>query len=235
MPPPGLRIYAIGDVHGELALLEQLLAAIDADLAARPIDRALEVTLGDYIDRGPDSAGVVHLLATRPPAGRTRISLLGNHEDYLLQFLDNPLVLHDWLPNGGVETLASYGVMVDRNGVDPHHVHREFTAAFPQHHRTFMDGLSLAHQVGDIFLVHAGIRPGIALEEQNPRDFLWIRQEFLSHPGPFPFRVVHGHTPVRKPVVLPHRIGIDTGAFATGVLTCCALEGDTVRFLTARE
>lgn len=234
-PPAGVRIYAIGDIHGELGLLEQLQSAIDDDLAAHPIDNAIEVTLGDYIDRGPDSRGVIHHLSTRPPQGRTRISLMGNHEDYLVQFLDDPTVLYDWLPNGGVPTLTSYGVNVDRSNVDPARVHQEFTAALPQHHRAFITGLQTSHRSGDVLLVHAGIRPTVPLDEQTSHDLMWIRRDFLAHAGPLPVRVVHGHTPVRHPVVLPYRISVDTGAFATGVLTCCVLEGDTVRFIQAEQ
>lgn len=233
-PPPGVRIYAIGDVHGHLALLERMIAAIDADLAAHPVKEAIEVTLGDYIDRGPDSRGVLQLLATRPPTGRTRVSLRGNHEDFLLDFLDDPTELHFWAQNGAVETLASYGVHINPAAIDVAHAHRELTAALPEHHRTFLKNLSTMHRIGDIVCAHAGIRPGVPLDEQSEHDLTTIRRDFIDFADPLPVRVVHGHTPVKEPEVTPYRIDVDTGAFATGQLTCAVLEGPDLRFLTAR-
>lgn len=229
--PDGVRVYAIGDVHGHRDLLEALLAAIDEDLAQSPVERALEITLGDYIDRGPDSRGVLQLLSTRPPSGRTRISLRGNHEDFLLAFVKNPGVLYGWAQNGGIETLGSYGVHVARGAVDPAAVHMEFLAALPEHHLSFLQGLALTHREGDVLCVHAGIRPGVPLDAQDPDDLTTIRRAFLESDDALPVRVVHGHTPTETPTVTPYRIGIDTGAFATGVLTCCALEGGDYRFI----
>lgn len=229
--PAGHRVYAIGDIHGHFSLLEELLEAIDADQAAHPIGEATEVFVGDYIDRGPDSNAVVQHLATRRPHNRARVCLRGNHEDYMVRFFDDPGVLFDWSYNGGVTTLASYGVHVNPAGLEPQKTHQEFMAALPAHHRDFVVGLAHRFRLGDVCFVHAGIRPGVPFEEQDPHDLITIRREFLNHPGPLPVRVVHGHTPVAEPVVTPYRIGIDTGAFASGILTCAVLEGADVRFL----
>ena len=228
----GVRVYAIGDIHGHLALLEQLQGLIDEDLAARPAGRAIEVYLGDYVDRGPDSAGVVEALAGPPPEGLERVCLIGNHEDFLLQFLDDPSVLQSWLDNGGLATLASYGVVAASVEAEPDKVRAAFREALPAHHLRFFHDLALGHRVGDVLFVHAGIRPDVPIEAQDPHDLMWIRGPFLGFDGPLPVRVVHGHTPVRAPTVTPYRIGIDTGAFATGILTCAVLEGADVRFLS---
>lgn len=230
--PDGIRVYAVGDIHGHLDLLERMQRLIDDDLAAHPADRAIEVYLGDYVDRGPDSAGVVEALAGPPAEGLERICLIGNHEDFLLQFLDEPLILQNWLDNGGHATLASYGVAADPVAAEPDEVVSAFRAALPEHHVRFFHDLALGHRVGDVLFVHAGIRPGVPIEAQDPHDLMWIRSPFLGYDGPLPVRVVHGHTPVREPIVTPYRIGIDTGAFATGILTCAVLEGADVRFLS---
>lgn len=233
--PDGLRVYAIGDIHGHPELLDALQAEIARDLAAHPHDNVTEVYIGDYVDRGPDPAGVVERLTRPPPAGRERICLEGNHEDMLLRFLEDETMLGPWIDNGGLTTLASYGVDLGVGffgAVDPAACREAFAAALPPHHRAFFDGLQLSHRLGDVLFVHAGIRPEVPLEEQDPFDLLWIRGEFLNWPGPLPVRVVHGHTPVARPQVTPWRIGIDTGAFATGRLTAAVLEGAEVRFLS---
>lgn len=232
--PPGHRVYAIGDVHGHADLLDAILAAIDADLVERPADglAVTEVFLGDYVDRGPASRDVLQHLVTRPPARRSRVCLRGNHEEFLLRFLDEPGVLFDWTHNGGVTTLASYGVHASPAALEPQRIHQEFLAAFPDRHREFLAGLPYTHRLGDILFVHAGIRPGVPLEAQDPHDLLTIRREFLDHRGPLPVRVVHGHTPVQAPVVTPYRIDVDTGAFASGTLTCVVMEGAEIRFLS---
>lgn len=225
--PPGERIYAVGDIHGRLDLLTQMQTLIARDAAEARV-RAREVFLGDYVDRGPDSRGVIDALLT--PSGRPRILLRGNHEETLAAFLEDPGVLSHWRRNGADATLASYGIDPDRPDAQ-----RAFLAAFPARHRRLLDGLATMHRAGDVLFVHAGIRPGVPLEAQHPADLTTIRRPFLDHSGPLPVRVVHGHTPRREPYVTPYRIGIDTGAFATGVLTCAVMERTEVRFLFAQR
>jgi serine/threonine protein phosphatase 1 len=205
---------------------------IDDDLKGRPTDDSVQVFLGDYIDRGPNSRQVIDLLIAR---GRRRnvLFLKGNHEACALQFLSDPTVLPAWQSIGGVHTLLSYGVMPTRTE-DPESQHKVSTAlreAMPDSHRRFIGGLVLSFTCGDFFFVHAGVRPGVALHRQSQRDLLWIRDDFLLHEEDFGKVVVHGHTPVYEPDIQSNRINIDTGAYATGQLTCLVLEGDSVTFL----
>jgi serine/threonine protein phosphatase 1 len=234
--PSGRRIYAVGDIHGRADLLSDLLMHIDDDLKARPIADSIQVFLGDYIDRGPNSRRVIDLLIAR----RRRYDVLflkGNHEECALQFLSDPTVLPEWQNIGGLNTLLSYGVMTtDRN--DPKSQHNVSTAlrqAMPNSHRRFIEGLALSFACGDFFFVHAGARPGIQLQRQSQRDLLWIRDDFLLYEEDFGMIVVHGHTPMYKPDIRSNRINIDTGAYATGRLTCLVLEGDSMRFLDGRS
>jgi serine/threonine protein phosphatase 1 len=234
--PEGVRVYAVGDVHGHLALLDELLAMIDSDIAAAAPADVVEVFLGDYVDRGPDSAGVIERLCQRAAHGdRTRVFLRGNHEIYMAEFLRDPAVLMQWLPNGAGPTLASYGVAVDDTRFDAERIRAAFRTAVPAHHVAFLDGLQWMHRMGDVLFAHAGIRPGVPPEEQSPEDLCLIRGEFLKHTRPLPVRVVHGHTPMRQPDVTPWRISIDTGAFATGRLTCAVIEGAEVGILSTRR
>lgn len=236
-PPPalagGMRAYAVGDIHGQLHLLDDLLRQIDADVAAGAPAEVVEIYLGDYVDRGPESAGVIDRLCDRQARqdGRRRVFLRGNHEVYLSEFLRDPGILPEWAHNGGVTTIGSYGVNPRPVPPDPVAIHEAFLAAFPERHRAFLDGLSWVLRLGDVLFVHAGIRPDVPLEAQSPDDLCLIRHEFLNHDGPLPVRVVHGHTPVREPVATRWRISVDTGAFATGRLTCAVIEGADVRFL----
>jgi len=230
--PAGRRIYTIGDIHGRADLLSELLVRIDDDLRARPTIDSVQVFLGDYIDRGPNSRQVIDLLISRQRR-RDVLFLKGNHEDCLLQFLRDPTVLPAWQSIGGVYTLLSYGVMPTR-GDDPESQHKVSIAlreAMPDSHRRFIGGLALSFTCGDFFFVHAGVRPGIPLQRQSQRDLLWIRDDFLLHEEDFGKVVVHGHTPIYKPEIRSNRINIDTGAYATGQLTCLVLEGDSVTFL----
>ena len=230
--PAGRRLYAVGDIHGRADLLSELFKRIDDDLEARPITGSIQVFLGDYIDRGPSSRQVIDLLIAR----RRQCDVLflkGNHEDCALRFLSDPTVLPAWQNIGGVHTLLSYGVMPTR-GDDPESQHKVWTAlhqAMPDSHRRFIGGLVLSFTCGDFFFVHAGARPGIPLQRQSQRDLLWIREDFLLHEEDFGAVVVHGHTPIYKPDIRSNRINIDTGAYATGQLTCLVLEGDTMDFL----
>jgi serine/threonine protein phosphatase 1 len=230
--PPGVRVYAIGDIHGRGDLLEQVLKRIDEDRAHAPVPHNIEVYLGDYVDRGPASRQVVDLLAERGRRHRT-VFLKGNHEDLLANFLHDPTTLGTWRRLGGLETMMSYGVTPSINA-DPR-AQAELAVAFhkalPPTHKHFLNDLKTSFTCGDYFFAHAGVRPGIALEKQREEDLLWIRQEFLHCEDDFGKIVVHGHTPVVEPDIRPNRINIDTGAYATGRLSCLVLETDTTRIL----
>lgn len=232
--PEGQVVYAIGDIHGRSDLLTQLLASIANDAAAAGRAAKTLVFLGDYVDRGPDSRGVIERLTTNLPLGFATHFLKGNHEQFLLDFLDDPLWLDGWLRNGGEQTLRSYGVDVDglQDRRTPATAWREaFLEALPEAHLQFLGGLELKCVVGDYVFVHAGLRPGVPLNQQVAEDLLWIRHEFLDCQEPFEKIVVHGHTPERVPVVRPNRIGIDTGAVFSDCLTALRLENGTRTFL----
>lgn len=236
--PPGLILYAIGDIHGEWACLTDLLDLIREDEAAQPPGlKPVVLFLGDYIDRGPNSRKVVDFLSGQPlPGFRTRF-LRGNHEQALLDFLRDPLEAAPWLEFGGLSTLDSYGVRMRNLGRDRSSLlaaRDELAQALPARHLAWLQRLELYAAYGDYLFVHAGIRPGIALEEQSPDDLLTIRTPFLTHRRPHAKRVVHGHTISPAPEILANRIGIDTGAYASGVLTAVALRGETIRILQSR-
>jgi serine/threonine protein phosphatase 1 len=231
--PDGMRIYAVGDVHGRDDLLIRLHAMILADARARPGPGPTVVYLGDYVDRGSGSFEVIEFLIHDPLPGFTSIHLMGNHEDMMLRFLDGPPTLH-WLVNGGIATLASYGVAAGCPIVyfaDLDAVRHELRAAVPPAHMRFLLGLGLMHVAGDYVFVHAGVRPGVDLEAQAPADLLWIRDKFLDSRKDFGKVVIHGHTITEMPEIRANRIGIDTGAFVTDRLTCLVLEGSERRFL----
>lgn len=229
---PGERVYAVGDVHGRADLLDAMIALIRDDLTARPPEgiRPWLVMLGDYVDRGPDSRGVLARLVAGPwPVGLRRVFLKGNHEDMMLRLLRGaPGLAGLWLANGGAETLGSYGVAATDTGALP----ARLDAALPADHRRFLEGLDLLHASGDYLFVHAGIRPGVPLDRQAPEDLMWIREPFLSAAHALGAVVVHGHTIHAAPVEQGNRIGIDTGAYASDVLTCLVLEGATRRYLS---
>jgi serine/threonine protein phosphatase 1 len=233
--PPGTRLYAIGDIHGRLDLLLRLQALIAADAARSSAPRRVLVYIGDYIDRGPNSAGVLDLLLDRPLPGFEIVHLLGNHEDTLLQFPDDMTVGPSWLTYGGVQTLESYDVEVPlgswRDERELRRLQGEIRKRVPRRHVEFMRSLPLMHIEGDYLFVHAGIRPGIPLDRQERDDLLWIRDEFLRSNADHGKIVVHGHTISEAPVVRPNRIGIDTGAFHTERLTCVMLHGTGREFL----
>jgi serine/threonine protein phosphatase 1 len=235
--PEGLRVYAVGDVHGRADLLRAILDQIAGDMQERPAREAVEVFLGDYVDRGPDSRNVIETLITTPPVGGLRHCLRGNHEEILFDFLAEPGVLLDWRRLGGFETLLSYGV-APRMALqldDATQLRDEFIAALPPAHLRFLRSTQLSFSAGKYFFVHAGIRPGRALEAQIPEDLLWIREPFLFSQRDHGKIIVHGHTPSEEPEVLVNRINIDTGAFLTGRLTCVVLEGQGLRFLDTRS
>jgi len=224
--PPGLRVYAVGDVHGCADRLAALHARIAADVKARPARRVVLLHLGDYVDRGPDSASVLDLLL-RPPVvpGAEVITLIGNHEVMMLDACDvraHPGAMPFWLANGGEETLASYGLTPDAP---------RLLEALPPEHLGLLRRCPLRWEAGDYLFVHAGVRPDVPLDRQDPFDLVWIREPFLSFEGELSMVVVHGHTPTAAPSIRPHRIGIDTGACYGGALTCLVLEGQRLGFL----
>ena len=230
--PDGTCVYCVGDIHGRDDLLREVAERVEADLKSRSFDQAVTVFLGDYIDRGADSKRVLERLATNEwPT--SIIALAGNHEDFLLAFLDDAEMLDFWRGQGGLETLHSYGVDVGpaMAGRDFAAVQAAFTARLPQHHRDFLKALKVSAPIGDYFFCHAGVRPGVPLERQERDDLLNIRDPFLSSKAEHGKLVVHGHTPSVAPEIHANRIGIDTGAYATGQLTCLVLEGDSMSFL----
>ncbi len=229
--PPGQRIYAVGDVHGCLDQLDNMHRAIAADLHARPPNNRqggdpLVIHLGDYIDRGPDSAGVIaRLIAPFLVAGVKVLNLAGNHEDMLLGALaGRRMDAEVWIANGGHAALASWGVA-------PRTRPAQWEALIPPPHLAFLRGLTLLHRAGGYVFVHAGVRPGLALDAQSRQDLLWIREPFLSSAVMHEAVVVHGHTPEDEVVVRANRIGLDTGAVLGGPLTCAVFEGDRVGFI----
>jgi serine/threonine protein phosphatase 1 len=232
----GKAVYAIGDIHGRLDLLEQTLALVAEDAHRHPKDvsRSL-VFVGDYIDRGPDSRGVVERLLDDPLPGFTTVRLMGNHEDSLLRFIDRQSDGLGWLTYGGVGTLMSYGVPVRTLPADPasaEELRQATWAALPAAHEAFLRRCLLHHVEDDYVFVHAGIRPGRTLDRQSPQDLLWIRDDFLRSRTPLPgMVVVHGHTICDTAQDLGHRINIDTGAFVSGRLTTLVLRGAARRFL----
>jgi serine/threonine protein phosphatase 1 len=230
--PDGTLVYCIGDIHGRDDLLRDMAERIEADLKTRSFEHAVTVFLGDYIDRGPGSQGVVERLATSQwPT--PNIALAGNHEDFLLSFLDDAGFLAFWRSQGGLETLHSYGLNVGAAmaGREFEEVRSAFTARLPKLHRDFLETLKISASIGDYFFCHAGVRPGAALDRQTRDDLLNIREPFLSSDAEHGKLVVHGHTPAVAPEIRPNRIGIDTAAYATGRLTCLILEKDEQRFL----
>ena len=231
--PDGMRVYAIGDIHGRVDLLIRMHAMILADARARAGLAPTVVYLGDYVDRGSGSFEVIEFLLHEPLPGFTSIYLMGNHEDMMLRFLDGPPTLN-WLANGGIATLASYGVRAAGPIVylaDLDLVRRELRASVPPAHMRFLLGLNLMHVAGDYVFVHAGVRPGVDLEAQAPTDLLWIRDKFLDSRKDHGKVVIHGHTITEEPEIRANRIGIDTGAFVTDKLTCLVLEGCERRFI----
>jgi serine/threonine protein phosphatase 1 len=229
--PDGIRVYAIGDIHGRVDLLDELLRQIRADIQLRPIARPLHIFLGDYIDRGPSSRETIdRLIAHGQPS--ESVFLKGNHEQVATRCLIDPNLFEQWMRLGGLETLVSYGV-------DPH-LHRPraiaelqtaFHAALSPSHLRFFRELQPCFECGDFFFAHAGVRPGIELSRQKESDLLWIREEFLASAQDFGKIVVHGHTPGQAVQTESNRINIDTGAFATGCLTCLVIEGQSLSLI----
>lgn len=231
LAPPGVALYAIGDIHGRSDLLSALLRKIDEDAADLDPQTSRElIFLGDYVDRGADSLGVLDLIleANRRPSPWSSTALKGNHEQALLAFLDDPEVWPLWSEFGARETLAAYGVVPPAPGSaedDWARASREMNHALPPAHRALLRSLPLTAERGDYLCVHAGVRPGLPLEAQTEQDLLWIRDDFLRHGRRLAKVIVHGHTPAEEAYVGAHRIGLDTGAYATGRLTAVKLMG----------
>ncbi len=234
-PPPGTRVYAIGDIHGQKARLQALHDRIVEDAKRAPESRRVIVYVGDYVDRGPDPVGVLDLLVGQPLPGFTSIFLKGNHEDYLLRFLDGDIEAGaGWYANGGDATLVSYGIDIEDMWPD-FTVLVEWQAslarAIPAEHRKFLDALQLSYVEGDYAFVHAGVRPGTPLAAQNPHDLMWIRDEFHASRADHGHVIVHGHSVTSKAVSKVNRIGVDTGAGYGRELTAVVLSGVDRRFL----
>lgn len=226
----GRLIYAVGDIHGRRDLLQLLVRKIAVDAIASGVStQPMLIFLGDYVDRGPESAGVAsYILALRALGGFEVRCVKGNHEQTLLRFLEDSAIGPTWLDHGGGATLASYGVMTpamrgDKSGWEATRI--AFQKALPADHLAFYTALERGFTIGDYFFVHAGVRPGVALADQTEQDLLWSRAEFLAEKKPFEKIIVHGHTPVDTAHVGPIRVSIDTGAYATGILTAVRLDG----------
>ena len=228
-------LYAIGDVHGCLDALKALEARIVADAAGTPGEKWI-VMLGDYVDRGPHSAQVLDHLTARPPKGFSRICLRGNHEEAMLDALEDPRAIDIWLGFGSEATLASYGLSASqieelarpgRAASKQQLLH----AYVPDEHIAFLRNLPVLLTVPGYILVHAGLRPGVATAAQLDRDLMWIRGEFLETDHDFGAVVIHGHTPSEQPYLSARRVGIDTGCFASGMLTAVRIDDDGVRVL----
>ena len=233
--PDDMRIYAIGDSHGCLDELKALDQMILDDLQARPVKSHKIIFLGDYVDRGPASAGCLQYLLERRTANSNVVCLRGNHEDKMVEFLANPIKLADsFLTYGGDTLAASYGVTAPSLSVSDDVMRKfceELQAAVPTHHLDFIDNL-LSHVIlGDYMFVHAGIRPNVPLDQQKERDMMWIRSEFIPYTGLHEKVIVHGHTPQLQPEVMTNRINVDTLCYDTGNLTAVVLEGNEHRFL----
>jgi serine/threonine protein phosphatase 1 len=232
--PIGTRVYAVGDIHGRVDLLERLHQMIHEDAYQVQAPRNVVIYLGDYIDRGENSSGVIELLIKRPLPGFERVHLKGNHEAAMMRFLEDPDTGIDWMAFGGDATLASYRVQPPRRPGDPDGMLRaqvDLLQCLPPSHADFLAALSLSHIEGDFLFVHAGLRPGILLDQQTEEDLLWIRAPFLNSDADFGKLVVHGHTIDRDPVIRHNRIGIDTGAYRTNKLTCLVIQDERYGFL----
>ncbi|MEQ8343946.1 MAG: metallophosphoesterase family protein [Sneathiellaceae bacterium] len=233
--PPGRRVYAIGDIHGRSDLLDRLHEMIREDARKAEEAKRTIVYLGDLVDRGMDSRGVVEQLLDGPPDGFDAVYVLGNHEAAMLDFLEDSSIGPHWMVNGGDMTLYSYGVAVPRsaNAGSPEFVEarKSLIEKLPAEHLRFLKSMVLAHEVGDYLFVHAGIRPGVPMAEQDPQDLLWIREPFLSSTADLGQVVVHGHTISTEVEERSNRIGIDTGAYHSGRLTSLVLSGAGRRYL----
>jgi serine/threonine protein phosphatase 1 len=224
--PEGLRLYAIGDVHGCRDLLVDMHARIDSQLEHdRPQDWRI-VHVGDYCDRGPDTKGVLDFLVARMAADPRVICLRGNHDEGFLSFLKAQSGAGIFINNGGETTAASYGVKADFSQGVIERTRNELVDAMPKAHADFLAALPYSATFGDFFFCHAGIRPGVPLDRQDPEDLTWIREKFLNYPLLHPKVIVHGHTPADRVEIMGNRVNVDTRAFASGTLSTLRVDGD---------
>ncbi|ESW70236.1 metallophosphatase [Mesorhizobium sp. LSJC268A00] len=238
--PDGMRLYAIGDVHGRLDLLAAMHRRIESELEYKPTSDWRVIHLGDYVDRGPESKGVIDFLIEAQKRDPRHLMLAGNHDIGFLDFLDEPDPEGLFIRYGGVQTAQSYGVDLAghaswfgkaealRRG------HQALVNAVPQAHVDFLRSLQLSLISGDFFLCHAGVRPDVPLASQSPQDLVWIRDVFHNHPGLYPKVIVHGHTPVPQAEVMPNRVNVDTLAWQSGMLSALAVDGADKRILTVQ-
>lgn len=239
--PDGVIVWVVGDIHGQDDLFDSLSGLISADLGAAGDARRQLVLLGDYIDRGVGSRAVVErVIGLRQTLEADRIevvALKGNHEALLLRFLDDPSSGPSWMAVGGFETLLSYGVKAPSTSDEPGWIEASeaLAAALPPAHLEFFRGLRLSHIEGDYFFVHAGVRPGVALQDQSEQDMLWIREAFLRDERPFDRLIIHGHTPGEDVYADDRRICLDTGSYATGVLSALRLQARTHLLVQTRR
>jgi serine/threonine protein phosphatase 1 len=243
--PPCQRVYAIGDIHGRFDLLEALHNAISEDVSQAPdLDKTV-VYLGDYIDRGSQVYEVVDALASNALEGVRKIHLKGNHEDMMGGFLANTFPFGTWLVNGGDATLVGYDIdippltwasalafgEIDVNETEEAEIRAALADKLPVAHAEFLDRLILYHRCGDYIFVHAGVRPGVPLEQQDPEDLIWIREKFFRSKADHGGVVVHGHSIFDDVDIQPNRIGVDTGAWRSDRLSCLVLEGEDLRII----
>lgn len=231
---PPYPIYAVGDVHGCLDLLRDAEERISDDMEKRQ-QKGLVVLLGDYVDRGPNSAGVLAHLISPSSLGLRRLPLCGNHDDVFSSILDAPDTINDWLAFGGRETLMSYGIDVqqlqDRGRHGLSELRSIMAEAIPERDIAFVKSLPVSLRIGPYLFVHAGIRPGVDVRLQDDRDLMWIREPFLTAGSGLDLTVIHGHTPSPEPSIGPGRIGIDTQAYSTGKLTVLRVDAESASVL----
>jgi serine/threonine protein phosphatase 1 len=228
--PEGMRLYAIGDIHGRADLLQLIHDRIDDEIARDRPDDWRVIHLGDYVDRGDDSRGVIDFLMRRMEEDDRHIALMGNHDERFTMFLRDVTEWPNFRSFGGLETARSYGVdFAARNNI--HAGHGALSVAVPPAHVDFLDSLPYSADFGDFFFCHAGIRPGIPLDRQTREDLVWIRDTFHRHPGLHPKVIVHGHTPVLKAEILPNRVNLDTLAYSSGRLTALVVDGREKRLI----
>lgn len=229
--PSDCVVWTVGDIHGRDDLADRLIQAIRDDLFRSSAGRKVIVFLGDYVDRGRGSKAVLDQLIDLKADTRLEVRCIrGNHEDRLEAFLTDPMVGPGWCDYGGLDTLAAYGVQPPEMRTDAEgwaQCSQTLVEALPATHRSFLKELEPSVVIGDYFFCHAGARPGVPLADQTPADLMWIRETFLDHSGRFEHVVVHGHTPMDNVVSDSRRIGLDTGAYATNVLSAVRLEGET--------
>lgn len=231
--PAGARYYVIGDIHGRLDLYKALIGAIESEIASTQGLDIQVVLLGDLVDRGPDSAGVIERTRQWQQTRNVRV-LAGNHEEMFLAAFEKPEALRHFLKHGGFETVLSYGLSRQQMAkLSLEEIFERLPQIVPQWVRDYVADFETMIPAGDYVFVHAGIDPDVPLGEQKRSDLLWIRERFLSHEGPLEKVVVHGHTIFDRVMDCGNRIGIDTGAFRSGVLSALVLEGEQRRILQA--